>query len=219
MLSDSSEEIKGNWILLAMIALGMWTFTSSIPLILKNVEDAGPLLVIPYINSFVLSYLTVLHIVILKHALAKRLRTLRTLGKSPESVAQLISTTRQLLDYNSTINVESAVFVTTIQISSIVLLINYCYVVWIIHVAGWKLSGAFENHLLLSVLAYSGLFSIRVLMDVYSAILTDERGILHQVSVGLDTVSKGGSAVDDTANTLTKLLASRLVEIKSIFSF
>ncbi|KAG8290833.1 hypothetical protein J6590_074821 [Homalodisca vitripennis] len=168
---DFSEEIKGDWILLAMIALGFWSLTSSIPLILKHVEDAGPILVIPYINIYVLSYMTVLHIVMLKHALAKRLRIIRSLGKSADSVAQLISATRQVLDYNSTINVESAVFTTTVQITSIVHFINYWYVVWIIHVAGRKVIGAFEN---LSVLAFSGLFTIRVLMDVYSSIVTHE---------------------------------------------
>ncbi|KAG8285373.1 hypothetical protein J6590_081518 [Homalodisca vitripennis] len=171
--SQNVEESKNDWILVVLIITGLGTLIFPIPIYVKYVVDKG-LEAIFYIDLSMVCYLTTLHSTMLKHLVAKRLSEIRQSGESSDSVAQLISATRQVLDCNSIVNTESAAAITTTLSATFVHTINFCYSSWIIYGAGKELPEAWENYPFLTILANSGVFSTSILLCIISSSVADE---------------------------------------------
>ncbi|KAG8290827.1 hypothetical protein J6590_074815 [Homalodisca vitripennis] len=171
--SQHAEESKKDWILVVFIIAGLGTLLCPIPIYVKYVVDKG-LDAIFYIDLSLVCYLTTLHATMLKHLVAKRLSAIRRSRVSSDSVAQLISATRQVLDCNSIVNTESAAIITTTLFATFVHTINFGYSSWIIHGAGQDFPEAWENSPFLTTLANIGVFSTSILLCIISSSVADE---------------------------------------------
>ncbi|KAG8290829.1 hypothetical protein J6590_074817 [Homalodisca vitripennis] len=140
-----AEGSQKDWILVVLIIAGLGTLLCPIPLYVKLVVDKG-LEAIFYIDLSLVCYLTTLHSNMLKHLVAKRLSAIRRSElELSDSVAQLVSATRQVLDCISTINTESAAIITTTLFDTFFHTINFGYSSWIIDGAGKELPEAWET--------------------------------------------------------------------------
>ncbi|KAG8290830.1 hypothetical protein J6590_074818 [Homalodisca vitripennis] len=174
--SQHAEESKKDWILVVIIITGLGTLLCPIPLYLKLVVDKG-LEAIFYIDLSMVCYLTTLHSTMLKHLVAKRLSAIRRSRVSSDSVVQLISATRQVLDCNSILNTESAAIITITLFNTFFHTINFGYSSWIIYGAGKEFPEAWENYPFLTIFANIGVFSPSILLCSISSSVADEETI------------------------------------------
>ncbi|KAG8304355.1 hypothetical protein J6590_095962, partial [Homalodisca vitripennis] len=130
----------------------------------------------------IVSYLHGLEITVMKYIMIKQLRCARSWARSSATVEKLISNTRQILGWNSSINSTDGPTATFLEGLAFVAALRYCYSCWMVFGAHVELF-AVRNLFFVRSCVYISALLTAILLPVLCSIAADE---VEEIKMQLD---------------------------------